>query len=184
MLAISTQRQSKRYYKSRIPKSSSTRGCNHVQLNPHISMYKNKSATNARARKDSQRRRRDCPNDCRDSRQSHAPHIPGPDAAAHRCARRRVSTAPVTERLHASLADRPQHSPVRVNRTACEKLSQLNFKSLKVRSLAGLTLKRVNSTSVERTTPELQLCGAACMLPLRQPSLSESSCWAGPRFDL
>ena len=64
---------------------------------------------------------------------THAPHIPGPDAAAHiavrdaaahRCARRRVSTAPVTdsERLRASLADsdRPQHPPVRVNRTACE----------------------------------------------------------------
>ena len=87
---------------------------------PHIDVQKQIGHTNARARKDSQRRRRDCPNDCRDSRTSY----PRARRSAHRCARRRVSTAPVTdsERLRASLADsdRPQHPPVRVNRTACE----------------------------------------------------------------
>ena len=106
-------------------------------------MYKNKSARNARARKDSQleRRRRNCRGDCRDSRARRS---------AHRCARRRVSTAPVTERLHTSLTEwqtgLPHDPPVRANRTACEKLSQL---------------KEVNNTSVERTTLELQLCETA-----------------------
>ena len=100
-------------------------------------------ATNARARKDSQRRRRNCRGDCRDSRARRS---------AHRCARRRVSTAPVTERLHTSLTEwqtgLPHDPPVRANRTACEKLSQL---------------KEVNNTPVERTTLELhwQLCETA-----------------------
>ncbi len=47
-------------------------------------MYKNKSATNARARKDSQRRRRDCPNDCRDSCTSY-PRYTGPTQCASLC---------------------------------------------------------------------------------------------------
>ncbi len=49
-----------------------------------------------RARTGLQRRRRDFPNDCRDSCTSY----PRARRSAHRCARRRVSTAPVTERLH------------------------------------------------------------------------------------
>ena len=51
VLAMSTQGShiSERHYKSRIPMSSNTRGCSHVQLNPHISMYKSNFATNARA---------------------------------------------------------------------------------------------------------------------------------------
>ena len=61
-----------------------------------------------------------------------------------------MSTAPVTERLHTSLTEwqtgLPHDPPVRANRTACEKLSQL---------------KEVNNTSVERTTLELQLCETA-----------------------
>ena len=44
--------------------------------------------------------------------------------------------------------------------------SQLNFEGQ-----ARFNFDRVNSTSVKRTTLELQLRGAACMLPLRQPSL-------------
>jgi hypothetical protein len=60
---------------------------------------------------------------------------PGPTQCASLCETPGVNN-PGHRRLHASLADRPQHPPVRVNRhrTACEKLSQLNFKSLKVRS--------------------------------------------------
>ena len=63
-----------------------------------------------------------------------------------------MSTAPVTERLHTSLTEwqtgLPHDPPVRANRTACEKLSQL---------------KEVNNTPVERTTLELhwQLCETA-----------------------
>jgi hypothetical protein len=57
---------------------------------------------------------------------------PGPGRRnAHRC-------APQTDHVHGP--------PVGANRTACKKLSQL---------------KEVNSTSAERTTLELQLCGAA-----------------------
>ena len=94
MLAITTQGShiSETYYKSRIPISSNTRGCNHVQLNPHISMYKSKFARNARAHKDGQRRQRNCRRDCRDSRTSY------PRRNAHRRARRRVSAGPVTKR--------------------------------------------------------------------------------------
>jgi hypothetical protein len=99
-----------RYYNSRIPMRSNTRECNHVRLNPDISMYKSKFATNARARKDGQRRRRSCRGDCRDSRTS------CPRRNAHRCARRRVSTATVTKRWHTGchtpLADRPHGPPL------------------------------------------------------------------------
>ena len=120
--------------------SSNTRGCNHVQLDPHISMYKSKFATKARAHKDGQRRQRNCRRDCRDSRTSY------PRRNAHRCARRRVSTGPVTTRWYTPV--RPHGPPVGTNRTVCKKLSQL---------------KEVNSTSVERTTLGLPLsrCGAA-----------------------
>ena len=66
-----------------------------------------------------------------------------------------MSTAPVTERLHTSLTEwqtgLPHDPPVRANRTACEKLSQLK----EVKEL------EVNNTSVERTALELQLCETA-----------------------
>ena len=108
---------------------------------PHIDVQKKLPvATNARARKDSQRRRRNCRGDCRDSRTSY------PRRNAHRCARRRGSTAPVIERPHTLLADRPHGLPVCANRTACEKFSQL---------------KGVNKNSVKRTALELQLCETA-----------------------
>ena len=107
-----------------------------------IAMCKNKLpvAANARARKDGQRRRRNCRGDCRDSRTSY------PRRNDHRCAGRRGSTAPVNERLHTPLTDSPHALPVRANRAACEKFSQL---------------KQVNKTSMERTALELQLCETA-----------------------
>ncbi len=67
-----------------------------VRLNPHMSMYNSTFATIARApsRRDGQRRRRNCRGDCRDSGASY------PRRNAHNCARRRVSTTPVTEQWH------------------------------------------------------------------------------------
>jgi hypothetical protein len=102
---------------------------------------------------------------------THAPHIPGPDAAAHRCARRRVSTAPVTERLHASLADRPQHPPVRVNRshyrTACEKLSQLNFEG-QVRFNFEKSQQHLGEADYTRTAA-VRCCVYASLAPAQPP---------------
>ena len=64
-------------------------------------MYKSKFATNARAHKDGQRRQRNCRCDCRDSRAF------DPRRNAHRCARRRMSTGPVTKRWYTPV--RPYH---------------------------------------------------------------------------
>ena len=136
---------SKRYYKSRIPKSSNTRGCNHVRLDPQYRCTKTNRPQNWHKCPGSQGQPTAATQlsrgDCRDSRARRS---------AHRCARCRVSTAPVTERLHTSLTEwqtgLPHDPPVRANRAACEKLSQL---------------KEVSNTSVERTTLELQLCETA-----------------------
>jgi hypothetical protein len=72
---------------------SNTRECNHVRLNPHISMYKSKFATNARARKDGQRRRR---NDATVAvtAATHAPHVPGAMRIAVRDAGCRLQRSP------------------------------------------------------------------------------------------
>jgi hypothetical protein len=97
VLAISTQGShiSKRYYKSRIPKSSNTRGCNHGPTQPpHIDVQKQIGHKYPGPGAQGQpTQRRDCPNDCRDSCTSH----PRAGRSAHRCARRRVSTTPVTD---------------------------------------------------------------------------------------
>ncbi len=98
---------------------------------------------------------------------THAPHIPEPDAAAHRCARRRLSTALVTERLHASLADRPQHPPVRVNRTACEKLSQLNFEE-QVRFNFEKSQQHLGGADYTRTAA-VRCCVCASLAPAQPP---------------
>ena len=79
---------------------------------------------------------------------------PGPGRRnAHRC-------TPQTDHIHGP----PVGAKFAANRTACKKLSQL---------------KEVNSTSVERTTLELQLCGAAVhasLAPAQPPPLDS---WAG-----
>ena len=123
---------------------------------------------------------------------THAPHIPGPDAAAHRCARRRVSTAPVTdsERLRASLADsdRPQHPPVRVNRTACEsalreaqpaQAAQLQKFEGQVRF--NFEKSQQHLGGADNTRAAAVRCYRACF-PCASPASSSS--WAGLRFDL
>ena len=115
-------------------------------------------ATNARARKDSQRRRRNCRGDCRDSRTSY------PRRNAHRCARRRGSTAPVIERPHTLLADRPHGLPVCANRTACEKFNQLLKRSQQ-------NLGQIDCTR----TAAVRNCRVC--FPCASPA--SSSCWAG-----
>ena len=135
------------YQRAQIPGGATT-----SRLNPHISMYK-KQPRLARTANGGDAT-------FPVTAAPHASHISGP-GAVRIAMRRRVSTAPVTERLHTSLANSshapPRSTPVRTNRTACEKLSQL---------------KEVNSASVERTTLELQLYGAvvyASLAPAQPP---------------
>ena len=82
--------------------------------------------------------------DCRDSRTSY------PRRNGYRCARRWVSTGPVTQRCYTPVRPHGPPGPVGTNRTVGKKPSQL---------------KEVNSTSVERMctriTLGLLLCGAA-----------------------
>ena len=92
-----------RYYKSRIPKVSHTLGCNHIRVNPHKSLYNN---TIARARKESQRRPRNSRDERRESEDSY------PQRNAHRGARGRVSTTPVTKAVaHRQTARSSWHEP-------------------------------------------------------------------------
>ena len=126
---------------------------------------------NSRARKDTQGPRRNCRDDS-ERRESGASHSQG---NAHRGARRRVSTAPVTKRRqtdsparqftsrsetpsidstsHQAVADRQPSPPVQVgtNQRTCERPTQL---------------QRVNITSVQRTTHGLPPSGAAVQASL------------------
>ena len=74
---------------------------------------------------------------------THAPHIPGAMRIAVRDAGCRLARSPNGGTLQ---SDHMARTPVGTNRTESKKLSQL---------------KEVNSTSVERTTLGLPLCGAA-----------------------
>jgi hypothetical protein len=144
-------RHSHGYQRAQIPRGAAT-----SRLNPHISMYKKQIGHKCPSSQGRQRRRRDFPRDCRDS----CPSYPRARRTAHRYARRRVSTAPVTERLHTSLANRshapPRSTPVRTNRTACEKLSQL---------------KKSTAPQWNGLHSNCRCTAQPCMLPLRQPSL-------------
>ena len=157
---------------------------------PTYRCTKTKSATNARARKDSQRRRRDCPNDCRDSCTSYPR---ARRSCAHRCARRSCASLcetpgvnnPGHRRLHASLADRPQHPPVRVNRTACESAlreaqpAQLQKFEGQVRFNFEKSQQHLGGTDHTRTAAVRR-----CRVCFPCASPASSSCWAGLRFGL
>jgi hypothetical protein len=101
--------------------------------------------------------------DCRDSRTSY----PRRNASGHRCARRRVSTGPVTKRCYTPV--RPHGPPVGTNPSRTVGTGQ------EAHPAQGPSqVREVNSTSVERTALWHSGCRCAvlpCMLPLRQPSL-------------
>ncbi len=160
--------------------SSNTRGCNHVQLNPHISMHKSKFAANARAHKDGQRRQRNCRRDCRDSRASY------PRRNAHRCARCRVSTGPDTKRWYTPVGPHASGPPVGTNRTVCKKQARSSASSKKSTAPRWNGLQQRKGGYNTRAAA-VQCCRAyfPCASPLAASSVRpSSSSSAGLRFRL
>jgi hypothetical protein len=152
---------SERYYKSRIPKGSHSLGCNHIRISPT-----NRCTTTqlpGLALKDSQGQRRNCPSrDDSERRESGASYSQG---NAHRGARRRVSTAPVTRQWQTD-------GPAR------------QFKLARIKEHA-----RGPPNSKESTSPRCsgQHSGCRrpvlpCRLPLRQPSLLLQLGWPQVRL--
>ena len=141
---------SERYYKSRIPKGSHSLGCNQIRTNPTSRCTTTQLGT--RARKDSQEQRRNCRDERRESGASYS------QGNAHRGARRRVSTAPVTERWQTD-------SAARLFRLARIKEHARGPPRSKESTVASPPCNEQHS-GCRRGRPVLP-----CMLPLRQPSL-------------
>jgi hypothetical protein len=129
---------SERYYKSRIPKGSHTLGCNHIRVNPTGRCTTTQLPGLARTAKGSDAT-------VAMSAASQAPHIPSAMRIAERDAGYRQHRSP------SGVTDSPARQ----------------FKLARIKEHANreahpaYQLKRVNSTSVERTTLGLPPSGAA-----------------------
>jgi hypothetical protein len=148
VLAIMSQGShiSERYYKSQIPMSSHTLGCNHIRVNPTgrcTTTQLHGLARTARAATELSRNT--------ERRESGASYSLG---NTHRGARRRVTTAPVTKRWQ---TDRPARQ---------FKLAQIKEHARSPPNSKESTLPRCTKQHSSCRHPVLP-----CRLPLRQPSL-------------
>ena len=137
--------------------SSNTRGCNHIQLNIDVRKQICHKCPGSQGRPTAATQLSPL------TAATHAPHIPGaiimmPVGIAVRDSKRkrgsRVSTGPVTKRCYTPV--RPHGPPVGTNPSRTVGTGQ------EAHPAQGPSqVREVNSTSVERSTLGLPLCGAA-----------------------